>query len=115
MLQGAGDEGVIRPRTALFTVQQAGINQDLEVVRHRGLAQVKRLGEVANTGLPGAGALDDGKQPQPVGIGQGFEHQGLALGIRCTEGRLVRRCTAGLVDGRLNGLQGIHVSIMHTD
>ncbi len=115
LLDCPGNHGVVRPGAALFTVQQAGVDQDFQMVGHGGLAQVQRFGEVADARLPRPGALDDGKQPQPVGIGQGLEHESPAPGILRTEGRPAGRCAAVLVEGRLSSLQRVHESIMHMD
>ncbi|AOT03888.1 hypothetical protein ASPU41_11725 [Arthrobacter sp. U41] len=93
-------------------MQQAGVDQDLEVVGHGGLPQVQRFGEVADAGLPAVGALDDGDQPQPVGIGQRLEDQGFPLRFLGAQDRHSCRGAAGFIRGRLECGQRVHVPIM---
>ena len=45
-LQRAGDQRVVGPGAPLFAVQQSGVDEDFEVMGHRGLAEVQRFGEV---------------------------------------------------------------------
>src|SRR5699024_119463 len=74
-VEGLWDDGVVGPLAALVTGEQAGLGEDLEVVRERGLGQVDGLGEVGHAGLGSLVGGDDGEQAQPGGVGQGLEHR----------------------------------------
>src|SRR5699024_10879607 len=51
LLQHLASEGVIRPDAALRPVQNTGIDQNLQMVRDRGLPQADRIDEIADAGF----------------------------------------------------------------
>jgi hypothetical protein len=46
-----GDDAEVRPAAALFALDQARLEQDLQVVADGRLAEAQRLGEVADASL----------------------------------------------------------------
>jgi hypothetical protein len=75
--EGVVVQGVVGPGATLLTLQQAGIQQLLEVVADRRLAQAQGAGELAHTDRVGAGRqqVDD---PDPVGVSQGLNSRAVA-------------------------------------
>src|SRR5918993_3853036 len=72
--QPGGHRPVVRPRAALLPGHQTGVEEHLEVVADRRLAQAERLGEVADAGLAAVVRLDQAQQPPPRGVGDRLEH-----------------------------------------
>ena len=75
-VQGAGDEGEVGPHAALVAGQQAGVDEHLQVVRHGGLGQAERFGEVADAGLAAVVGGDHRQQPQPGRVGDRLQRPG---------------------------------------
>lgn len=54
-VQGFGVDAVVGPFAALVTADETAVDEQLHVVRHRGLAQSEWFGEVADAGFPTVG------------------------------------------------------------
>jgi hypothetical protein len=93
-VEGVVVQGVVGPGATLLTLQQAGIQQLLEVVADRRLAQAQGAGELAHTDRVGAGRqqVDD---PDPVGVSQGLEQPGGGLSLVVRQARRAERRAAG--------------------
>lgn len=80
------------------------------------LGQAERLGQVADAGLAVFPGGDHGDQPQPGGVGQGFEQPGQLGGLAGGD-RLAQQRRAARVGQREGwpgpGSGGAHLTSMH--
>jgi hypothetical protein len=81
VVEGVRDEAVVGPLAALLAGEDAGIDEHLQVVGDSGLGQADRLDEVANAGLLIIVSGDQGDQPEPGRVGDGFERGGEGVGL----------------------------------
>lgn len=79
-VQGFGVDAVVGPFAALVAADEATVDEQFHVMRHRGLAQAEWFGEVADAGFSTIGGGDEGHQLDPGGVGEGFEHRGKSFG-----------------------------------
>src|SRR5699024_922321 len=62
--------------SALLPVKHTGIDQDLQMVRDRGLTQAHRIDEIADAGLIALVRCNKRDEPQPSRVGDRFEDPG---------------------------------------
>src|SRR4051812_18386442 len=89
-LERLGYEAVPAPGAAALACEQAGRDEDPQVVAQRRLGHVEVLGEVAEARFAAGGVPDQGHEPDPDRVGQGLEQlRGrLGLGVRDDGGGL---------------------------
>ena len=63
----------VRPRASLLALDEAGLEQHLQMVAHGGLAQSQRLGQIAHAGLAVGLSLDEAEQAKAGRIGENLE------------------------------------------
>ena len=80
------------PGAALLALEQPGLDEHLEVVRHRGLGQPDEGGEVADAGLAGLRGADRAEQLQAHRVGHGLEQGRAGLGRLAASAHRRRRC-----------------------
>jgi hypothetical protein len=67
-----GGQAIVDPRAAALTRDEAGLSQDAQMVRNRGLVQREAGREIADADLI-LGSRERGEDRQPVRIGKGLE------------------------------------------
>jgi DNA helicase IV len=72
VVEGSGHDSVVSPFAALLTGEDAGVDQDLQVVGDGRLGQANGIDEVADAGLLVLVGGDEGYQPQAGGVGDGL-------------------------------------------
>ena len=75
----APGQPAVGPLASLLAGQYAGVDQDLEVVRHRELGQTNRVGQLAHAGLGVRMGSDERDQPEPRRISQRLEPSGQSI------------------------------------
>ena len=73
----------VGPAAALLALDQAGLQQHLQVVADGRLAEAERLGQVADAGLAAGLGLDQAQQPQPRRVGDHLQRRGELLRVVC--------------------------------
>src|SRR6478752_3034355 len=94
--------GVVGPFAALFAGDQAGVDEQFHVMRHRRLRQADRRRQVADARLAGVGCRDHRQQAHPRRITECFEQVGQPLGSSDVQhaGRDLRAAGVQVVDER---------------
>src|SRR5699024_6396026 len=87
--------GVVRPNSSLLTVQHSGIDQNLQMMRDRGLTQPHRINEITHAGLVALVSRDERNQPQPGRIGNRLEDSSKLLRALNAERLARQRRAAG--------------------
>lgn len=78
-------DAVPAPGTAAFADEDAGLDEDFEVVAEAGLGHVELVGEVAEAGFAAGGLADEADELHSDGVGEGLEQAG---GVVVVEGVL---------------------------
>ena len=90
-----GAEPEPRPLASLFAIEEAGVDQQREVMADGGLTAIERVGEIAGAHLAGGGGGDDRDEAETDGVGERFERGGefgrLAVGERIPADRAAAR------------------------
>lgn len=81
VVEGVRDKPVVGPLAALLAGEDAGFDEDLEVVGDGGLGEADGLDEVADACLLIVVGSDEGDEPQPGRVGDGFERPGEGVGL----------------------------------
>lgn len=87
-------EGVPHPLPSPLAVDQAGLAEDLEVVRDGALGLAQGTDELANADLPRWRGSQHGQHPQADWIPQGVEAPGQLAGLVSVEGSSQHRRAA---------------------
>ncbi len=86
-----GHDAVVGPAAAALALDEAGVEEHLEVVADGRLAEAERLGEVADAGLAVGLGLDQAQQPQPRGVGDRLQRLRELVGFLLVERPLQER------------------------
>src|SRR5699024_2684410 len=84
--EGGGNDRVVGPAALLLAREKAGVDELLHVMTDGGLADPKRLGEIARADRVAALGGDVGEQPQPSGVRQRLQHRREPLGVDAVDG-----------------------------
>src|SRR5215212_10883175 len=77
--EGRRHQLVVGPLSALFALENAGVDENLEVVRDGGLTEADRLRQITDAGFGIGMRGDEGHQAQPRGLSNGLEDRGQRL------------------------------------
>jgi hypothetical protein len=81
----------VGPAAALLTLHEPCLQEHLEVMADRRLAEPERLGQVTDAGLVARLGLDQAQEPEPSRVGDRLQRAGELLGLRGREGSLKER------------------------
>jgi hypothetical protein len=111
-VEGAGHELEVCPGAALAPREESGRGEDLEVMRHGGLAQADWFDEVADAGLGICRGGHDRQQAQPGGICQCLHGHSELLSFFRREWFADERCAADAGGDVRHLEQGGHILIV---